>query len=229
LKYYQDGRQVLIQDLYERYSRLAFTRPSDRPVAILGLQERLARAFRAQAAYGCFEVYFARGILWKRRDDRRMTRIVLPAGRRVPSWSWFSKEGTIKYMELKFNEIDWATGDFENPFARQLAAEPEKSSGLGGDGDLATLCGLARRMTMTEWDMLNYIIFDDEGEFKIDDLRCLVIGRDKVESGVENSKYHVLIIQRVESDLRADIYERVGVASLKPVYVESEGSWVRIR
>jgi hypothetical protein len=77
--------------------------------------------------------------------------------------------------------------------------------------------------------MLNYIIFDEEREFKIDDLQCLVIGRDKVESVVENSKYHVLIIQRVRSYLGADIYERVGVASLRPVHVGSEGSWVRIR
>ncbi len=229
LEYYRDGRQVLIQDLFERYTGLAFTKPSDRPVAILGLQKRLARAFRTQAAYGCFAVYFARGILWKRRDDRRMTRIVLPAGRRVPSWSWFSKEGPINYMELKFKEIDWATRDFENPFTGPLAADPEKSSGLGGGGDLATLRGLARRMTMTKWDMLNYIIFDEEGEFKIEDLRCVVIGRDKVESGVQNPKQHVLIIQHVRSALDADIYERVGVASLRPVHVGSEGSWVRIR
>jgi hypothetical protein len=232
LEYYRDGRQVLIQDLFERYSGLAFTKPSDRPVAILGLQERLARAFKTHAAYGCFEVYFARGILWMRRDDKRMTRIALPAGRSVPSWSWFSKEGPIKYMELKFKEIDWATtGDFQNPFAGPLAAEPEKSSELGGGGDLATLRGLARKMTMTDWEMLNYIVFDvfDEEKFKIENLRCVVIGRDKLESGVENPKHHVLIIQRVRGALEANIYERVGVASLRPAHVGSEESWVRIR
>jgi hypothetical protein len=229
LEYYRDGRQVLIQDLYERYSGLAFTKPSDRPVAILGLQERLARAFRTQAAYGCFAVYFARGILWTRRDDKRMTHIILPAGRRVPSWSWFSKEGPIKYMELKFKEIDWATtGDFENPFARPLAAEPEQSSGLGVGGELGTLRGLARRIKMTKWEVLNYIIFDEEGPPNNDDLRCVVIGRDKVENGEENPKHHALIIQQVRSVLGVDIYERVGVGSLKPEHVESAGAWVRI-
>lgn len=229
LEYYRDGRQVLIQDLYERYSGLAFTNASDRPVAILGLQERLAGAFRTQAAYGCFEVYFARGILWRRQDDEYMKRIVLPGGRRVPTWSWFSKEGPIKYMELKFKEIDWVTDDFKNPFTRQLVVEPERYSAFEGEGHLASLHGLSRRMTMTKWDMLNHIIFDEEGEFEIDDLRCVVIGRDKVNSGVHNSKYHVLIIQQVRGALEIDIYERVGVASLKPVFVGSEGSWVRIR
>jgi hypothetical protein len=230
LEYYRDGRQVLIQDLYERYSGLAFTKPSDRPVAILGLQERLARAFRTQAAYGCFKVYFARGILWARRDERRMTRINLPAGRRVPSWSIFSKEGPIKYMELKFKEIDWATAeDFENPFDRALVPELEKSSELGFGGDLETLRGLARSMTVTRWEKLNYIIFDEEGEFEIDDLRCVVIGRDKVASGEDNPKYHVLIIQKARSVLGVDIYERVGVASLRQANVGSDGSWVIIR
>lgn len=229
LEYYRDGRQVLIQDLYERYSGLAFTKPSDRPVAILGLQERLARAFRTQAAYGCFAVYFARGILWTRRDDKRMTRIILPAGRRVPSWSWISKEGPIKYMELKFKEIDWATTvDFENPFTRELAAEPEQSSGLGVGGELGTLRGLARRIQMTKWEVLNYIIFDEEGPPDYEDLRCVVIGRDKVENGEDNPKHHALIILQVRSVLGVDIYERVGVASLKPEHVESGGAWVRI-
>jgi hypothetical protein len=220
---------VLVQDLYERYSGLEFTKLSDRPVAILGLQERLATAFRTHAAYGCFEMYFARGILWMRRDDKRMTRIVLPAGRRAPSWSWISKEGPIQYMELKFNEIDWATTvDFENPFTRAVATEPEQSSGLGVGGELGTLHGLSRRIKMTKWDVLNSIIFDEEGPPSHDDLRCVVIGRDKVENGEDNPKHHALIIQQVRNVLGVDIYERVGVASLRPEHVESEGLWVRI-
>ena len=220
---------MLVQDLHERYSGLEFTKLSDRPVAILGLQERLSTAFRTQAAHGCFAVYFARGILWGRRDDKRMTRIILPAGRGAPSWSWISKEGPIKYMELKFKEINWATTvDFENPFTRALTTEPEQSSGLGVGGELGTLRGLARRIKMTKWDILNYISFDEEGPPSYDDLRCVVIGRDKVENGEENPKHHALIIQQVRNVLNVDIYERVGVASLRPEHVGSEGSWVRI-
>lgn len=219
---------MLIQDLYERYSGLAFTKPSDRPVAILGLQDRLAKAFRTQAAYGCFAVYFARGILWKRRDEKRMTRIVLPAGRPMPSWSFFSKEGAIKYLELEFSEIDWATEDFENPLTRQLAPMSEKSARLGNGGDWSTLRGLARKIIMSQKDVKYYIIFDEEGEFQIADLRCVVFGRDRAKSLARDLKYHVLVIQKARNTFEADIYKRVGVASLKPVHVASEGSWVRI-
>ncbi len=230
LGYYRDGRQVLIQDLYERYSNLVFTRPSDRAVAILGLQERLARAFRTQAAYGFFAAYFARGLLWKRRDARHMTRITQSAGRRVPSWSWLSKVGAIKYMDLKFKEISWATAsDFENPFSRRTTAEPEGSSRSSGNGNLATLRGLARRMTINKLDMLVSIMFDDEQEHEVDKLCCVVIGRDKVEGGTEDPKHHVLVIHPTCRSSGGDVYERVGVASLRPHQLGSAGSWVSIR
>ncbi len=78
-KYYRDGRQTLVQELHERYTKLAFSRPTDRPIAILGLQERLSRVFQTQAAYGFFAAYFGRGLLWRRREARRMTHLVSPS------------------------------------------------------------------------------------------------------------------------------------------------------
>jgi hypothetical protein len=54
----------------------------------------------------------------------------------------------------------------------------------------------------------------------------VIIGRDKNKS--EEEKYHVLVIQHVRRVLEVDIYERVGVASLRPVHVEREGVWVNI-
>jgi hypothetical protein len=219
---------MLVQDLYERYSGLAFTRIWDRPVAILGLQERLARAFKTQAAYGLFATYFARLLLWKRRDNRRMTRMAQRPGsrHRVPTWSWFSKVGAIKYMELKFQEVDWATQDFINPFKRSASLS---SGAMGAVKDVMLLRGLARKLTMSKLDMLIHIIFDEEQDFGDDDLTCVVIGRDKVEIGLQNVKYHVLIIQQVISTTTKDVYERVGVASLKPEHVAGKGQWVNVR
>lgn len=72
LEYYRNGRQMLVQDLYEGYSGLAFSKNWDRLVAILGLQERLARAFKTQATYGFFSTYFARLLLWKSRDGQQI-------------------------------------------------------------------------------------------------------------------------------------------------------------
>jgi hypothetical protein len=143
----------------------------------------------------------------------------------------FSKEGPIKYMDLKFKEVHWATGeDFKSPFDDELVQGAQNSSELGFGIDLETLRGLARSITMTSWERLNYVIFDEEGDFEIHDLRCVVIGRDKVVNGEDNPKHHVLIIQKTRSVLgNVDIYERVGVASLRQAHVGREGTWVIIR
>jgi hypothetical protein len=223
LDYYRDGRQLLIQDLYERYSALAFTRSSDRAVAILGLQKRLERAFRTQAAFGFFATYFARGLLWKRGQIRSMRHIVQPPGRFVPSWSWLSKEGSIRYMELQFEKINWATRtDFESPFTRSHTAGARQSS-----GDMTVLRGLARRLHMTQLDMLT-VMFDTDQAFETDNLRCVVIGRDKVQIDKETMRLHVLIIGQARNHEGPRTYERVGVASLRAEQVDNEGDWVRI-
>ncbi|CAJ2513010.1 Uu.00g011290.m01.CDS01 [Anthostomella pinea] len=217
LEYYRDGRQMLVQDLFERYSSLAFTKNWDRPVAIIGLQERLAKAFRTQAAYGFFAPYFGRLLLWKRLGSRHMTRIIQQRGIGVPAptWSFFSKEGAIKYLELKFQEVDWATNDFDNPFYQRCTG-------------VIVLSGLARGLKIAKFQMLVSISFDEHQEFEVEDLKCVVIGRDKINSGTENGKYHVLVIHQVNSAVGADIYERVGVASLKPEHVEGTGQRVTI-
>ncbi|XXH02380.1 hypothetical protein Hte_008755 [Hypoxylon texense] len=227
LEYYRDGRQVLVQDLYERYSGLAFTKPSDRSVAILGLQKRLARAFETQAAFGLLAVYFGRGLLWQRRDARIMKRIAWPGGRHVPTWSWFSKEGPIKYMKLEFEKIDWATKEFKRPFPRHAAARPKNPTDGQGDIDLTALRGVARKLHLTKLEMLVRIIFDAGEEFEIENLRCVVIGRDKVGSGTDEPKQHVLVIHPLNVPGK-ETYERVGVASLRPAHVGEDGSWVTI-
>ncbi|KAI8966787.1 hypothetical protein F5Y11DRAFT_361831 [Daldinia sp. FL1419] len=224
LEYYRDGRQVLIQDLYERYSGLAFTKPSDRAVAILGLQKRLAEAFRSQAVFGFFDIYFARGLLWKRGDNKLMRRITWPSGLHAPSWSWFSKEGPIKYMNLQFEKIEWATKDFKSPFRRHPSVTFEHPLETQGVEGLGIIDGWARKLNLTKLDMLVRITFDTKEEFNVENLRCVVIGRDKEDNGMDELKQHVLVVH----PLNETTYERVGVASLRPEHLGDDGSWITI-
>ncbi|KAI0908557.1 heterokaryon incompatibility protein-domain-containing protein [Ustulina deusta] len=222
LEYYRDGRQMLVQDLYERYSGLAFTTDWDRPIAILGLQERLARAFKTQAAFGFFSTYFARLLLWKCRN-RLMTCITQQPGSscRVPTWSWFSKVGAIQYLDLKFEQIDWAVTDFSNPFKRSVSSSPDEEKSM--------LRGCARKLIMTEFDMLVSVTFDESQDFEVGKLRCVLVGCDRRENAAGRMRYHVLIIHEISGPSGEGVYERVGVASLKPTHVAGEGVWVDIR
>lgn len=224
VKHYKDGRQLLIQDLYERYSGLAFTKSADRSVAVLGLQERLARTFMTNAAFGVFEAYFARGLLWKRRDMKFMEHIPHPRGGRIPSWSSLSKDGRIKYMdatlELKFKEVDWAISDFENPFET-----PNTAASIIKQGAFR---GKAREMKVSKDDILRIVRFDCTEEYKVEELRCVVIGRNKIGYGQVEAKWHVLVIHQERNAAGEKVYMRVGVASLWSSTVGTEGTWVTI-
>ena len=171
-----------------------------------------------------------------------MTRLAFPPGQqqqqqqRLPSWSWFSKAGAIQYLPLSFTQIDWATGlDFENPFDnnnkledKHGASQPDPSGQI-----LTMLRGLARKILMSQLDLLVYVTFDLEGEFNVSELQCVVIGRDKEKADIaprDDAKWHVLVIRLASEDIqgRAAVYERVGVASLRLEHVGSEGQWVDI-
>lgn len=221
--HYKDGRQLLIQDLYERYSSLAFTMPADRSIAILGLQKRLSRAFNTKAAHGLFDAYFARGLLWKRRYWQRMERIAQPPGRRVPSWSSLSKHGSIQYMdatnELRFEKVSWATDDFQNPFATRKE--------VVDDNGIVAFRGRARKMLVSKLDMLTYVTFDGDEDFEVEDVRCVVIGRDRDDGGEMSPKNHVLVIHQLH-DSSGLLWQRVGVASLMSSVIDGTGVWVDI-
>ncbi|KAH8201080.1 hypothetical protein TruAng_004776 [Truncatella angustata] len=223
LEYYRDGRQLLMQDLFERYSELAFTQPTDRSVALLGLQKRMAQAFRTQGAYGIFSAYFARGLLWGRAGDphQRMEPIVWAPGHHVPSWSWLSKLGAIKYMKLDFKKIEWATGDFKNPLVHGSPAWNGQKEENG------VLPGLARPLLLVEVCHL-VITFDVRDDYDFEKLRCVVVGRDKMDTWTDDQKHYALIIYP-RSDINGLVYERVGVATLKASHIGDGESWVNIR
>ncbi|CAG9990083.1 unnamed protein product, partial [Clonostachys byssicola] len=64
LLYYKDERIRLVQHLYEIYSALNLTRIKDRPIAILGIETRLARVFETNAKLGVIGKFLLRMLLW---------------------------------------------------------------------------------------------------------------------------------------------------------------------
>jgi hypothetical protein len=124
-------------------------------------------------------------------------------------------------MNLGFEKIDW-TRDFKTPFPRS----PPGASDSEEDG--INLRGLARKLIITNIEFVAHVVIDDGREFHAEELRGVVIGKDKVESEKEDPKHYVLLI-RETSESPDNIYERVGVAPLKAANLCSEGSWVSIR
>ncbi|UPK93045.1 hypothetical protein LCI18_003980 [Fusarium solani-melongenae] len=115
------GEKILrYQDFYKRYSRLGLSIPSDRAVAINGLQERIFHALGAEGGFGvCFEDtkdgrgrgLLRRSLLWSRTSDTlALSRIYVPDHRatsKAPSWSWMAYTGGIDYIAPNFGDMDW--------------------------------------------------------------------------------------------------------------------------
>jgi hypothetical protein len=218
LKYYRDGRILLVQDLFERYSSLDFTKPADRYVALLGLQTRLAQAFKTQGTYGVFAAFFMRGLLWGCAGAPRqhMEPIEWPPGRRVPSWSWLSKSGAIKYMEIGFEKIEWIPSNVKHPLADGEQMEDEQE-----------LVAKARPLRLTEADR-TLITFDVRDRYELELLRCVVLGRAKMDVATDYRKHYTLIVYPT-GDEDNSVHERVGVATLQACLIGDEEIGIIIR
>ncbi|KAF7671278.1 hypothetical protein GT037_010603 [Alternaria burnsii] len=102
-----DDKIRLFQGLFEKYSQLGITDPTDRPIAISGLVDRLAETFKMRASHGVFEGYLHRSLLWHRADTARMQRIQFAEDRQIPSWSWMASSGRIEYRKVECCDVEW--------------------------------------------------------------------------------------------------------------------------
>ena len=196
----------LFQDLFERYSQLGITNPTDRPVAISGLVDRLAETFKMRASHGVFDDYLHRSLLWHRADTERMQRIQFTPDRKVPSWSWMAVSGRIEYPKVECCEVEWnsdiqlADGELQAPTRRlqQCKIEPRD------DG----ACDLRSAAGSTE---MGWVRFDGADIVDVQTLECVVVGRD-VESCPKHI-YHVLVVMPVSRRV-GTMFERVGIGAL---------------
>jgi len=210
------------------YSRLGFTKQEDKPVALSGLEKRLVRTYDTKGGYGIFESYLGRALLWRRPDSTPLTPIVYPADRKVPSWSWMAYSGGIEYVSIGFGAADW-TSDVWSPF--QADANKEKQYWKADKNSSAVeLRAMARRLQVSEVEFLRLIIFDQRFlNVEMDELRCVVIGKEKKRQAGTGSTHWALVLRPLDSQSDYPVYERVGVGYLLSSHVGDEKYEVRIR
>ncbi|OJD38714.1 serine threonine protein kinase [Diplodia corticola] len=223
------GIIVFFETFYKQYSRLALSVSTDRPVAIAGLEIRLIRALGVHGGYGIFdshrpglEGFLGRSLLWMRGSDvQSMVKINFGPDDNVPSWSWMAYEGGIDYLDVPFNEVAWDKDQIKSPWDRKLS---QQSSWHTADrGASSKLTARARGFSDSADDS---IIYDRGGRPVGQELKCVVIGRSKLEEPSGRRTHYVLIIGK----RRRHDWERVGVGKLmgKDIAVEDSGSLVSI-
>ncbi|KAF5008603.1 hypothetical protein FDECE_5137 [Fusarium decemcellulare] len=224
------------QHLYEGYSQLEFTHAYDRPIAILGLETRLLRAFGTNGGFGVFDEgrpggLLRRSLLWYRHPKQpALVKITPRPGQSmvVPSWSWMGYTGEIVYLQPEFNRIDWQ--DITSPWTPSVN-RIARTTDRGAD---IALCAVARlinpEMAAGAQDNL---FFDMPGGSEKRSIYGVVLGVRRAEKMLDNDQpgihYLLLVAPTGRHDLEGnEIWERVGAGSLPGKCVTPSGTPVKI-
>jgi hypothetical protein len=220
---FDKGKRIkLYEALYERYTRLTFTYPTDRPIAIRGLETRLLRALQTRGGYGVFQIYLRRGLLWQ-REGPHLTRIDFSesaarnAHEFVPSWSWMAYGGPIRYMDIPA-AAEWKawhanvtspwerdeTGEVPNPFELRVLVRDFMDFAPGG-------C----------------VILDEPDRTYKRQFRCVVVGSKRAPDPMQAELYYSLIVAPLDGD--EHICQRVGVAFLERRHIDWKSPAVAMR
>ncbi|KAH6625898.1 heterokaryon incompatibility protein-domain-containing protein [Boeremia exigua] len=213
--------------LIEEYSKRDITFQRDRPIAISGLEERIAEALDCESRFCVFERYLHRNLLWMHTDNTKATQY----HDSVPSWSWLAGSGPVV-----FDEED-ESGTFE--LNTSISFHSQRQEALLADLGVFVDCILKPRDEKYEqeyqtlyirdtagsiknWLSPDYIFWDSDGGIKgwwepdwkdsesFDNLHCVIVSQSSNRS---NGKRYSLILAVVPTG-RDGEYRRVGTGSV---------------
>jgi hypothetical protein len=229
----------LYENLYQQYSRLEFTRTSDRPIAIAGLEKRVIRDL--DSAHGGFGIFddgrslLPRSLLWQRGENiSSLRRIEFPSSRPmvVPSWSWMAYEGGIDFVPMPLGGVIWLEGEdaVQGPWATS------KKTWHTDDGEKEVeITSTARKFTMgIEDDREFELVYDIQSPSAADlkNILCVVVGRHNVRTRpIEDMVHYVLLIApKLKATTENDnIYERIGVGQMPGKYINPAKVSVKVQ
>ncbi|GAP88441.2 putative tol-like protein [Rosellinia necatrix] len=211
-------RIELFQYLYRQYSRLALSYPSDRPIAIRGLESRLVSTFGTSGGVGIFDIYLHRSLLW-RRAGNTLKAITSFRYSPVPSWSWMAYDGAIKYVDVPLGKVAWSD-NIISPFSRD-----GNQNGVSGDvkgGNVIATSPL--ELEAPVWELLDADggrrIMDDPGRAFDQPIKCVILGKSKTSSRDESQVlFWVLLVHPIKAADNIALYERVGVGVLEKHHI----------
>jgi hypothetical protein len=217
------AKLYLFTRLYEHYSRLSFSHLTDKPVAISGLEQRLAQSFGIHhgADYcgaGVFQHRSGRWLLWKRAEDvsslkkipfAKNTRptgdtTIVATTNAPPSWSWMSYEGEITYLKPPEGKIDW------NERIQLDLTGTARSSWLYTSQKLAMKAPLVELQPEAPTQSDDCSITYDIPDIVAPHLQKFVVIGTFGSLGYPGSRHYVLAVMPKHTGIGSTTYERVG-------------------
>jgi hypothetical protein len=222
------GEQIdLFTDLFQRYTRLEFSHPEDRPIAIDGLMDRLTEAFKTESLAGLFKTYWGRCLLWRRADSVGLLKKI-PSGthtRKIPpTWSWMAYEGEISFIKPEGGQIYWNDPDVALPFNQRTQASWLQTSHLNDSMAIrAKAFDFEIAPDASESEAL--ISWDGGRVLASSSTKCVIIGSEK-DPGTKG--HFVLIVKAMLGAHGTNAYERVGVGYLSGKFIRLNGPSISI-
>ncbi|KAM0418916.1 hypothetical protein ACHAPT_012181 [Fusarium lateritium] len=214
-KYVKGLKIEFFQDLYVRYSKLALSFASDRPIAIKGLENRLLSTFNTTGGYGVLDCYFHRSLLWKRGGDT-LSRIPNTRGELVPSWSWMAYSGAIDYVPALGGKVSWLN-NIKSPFSRA----PSDSS--HHEDETLALEAPVRSIINDPPD--GSIFLDEPTRVLTQPMECVILGSGSPDLSGDFQRHWVILVHCISNADASGggVYERLGVAVLEGRHIDFQG------
>lgn len=206
----------LFQSLFRTYSELGITKTTDRPLAISGLEQRLARTFETRCSHGIFEKYLHRSLLWQRPGSSRMRPIPYSNDSTVPSWSWMAYHGRIEYLEIESDQVEWneRVRLVDNTLQAQVRQFHNCKVERNTDGSYLVMD--RKRNSEAGW-----LMYDRRRRIHLQERGCVVIGREQSERRGWLSRsdvkwdYYILVVTPTYTEGRRT-FKRVGIGCISP-------------
>ncbi|KAI1854174.1 hypothetical protein JX266_001315 [Neoarthrinium moseri] len=231
------GEKILFYEgLYSLYTRLEFTRISDRPIAIAGLEKRLIRDLKAHGGFGVFDdgrSLLQRSLLWRRgREVTALTRIDPDLSSvSVPTWSWMAYDGGVDYLDLPLGGVHWlpSTEAIQSPWASEgtdtwHTDDGKESVELEACARPFAAAPGSRGLTTHDEIM---IVYDNPNMMNREDgdLMCVVVGSARNKGSIEEDMVHYVLVIALSQGLSyaedgRQRYERVGVGRMKGKFLD---------
>lgn len=238
------ARIRLFQSLYMQYSRLGFTRPSDRPFAIAGLEKRLVQSLGVCGGLGVLDdrrsaELLRRFLLWRRAEDCdtleaiRFDRSQRKGAGMPPSWSWMGFSGAIEYLDLPLGQVAWREEELVSPwlgsepgtwYSSDCAANAVSLPVVVRDLDVSELLFMPMQMAYGGSIVLDVPTAHLPGGVELA-LKCIVLGELKyLPQAYSQPETHAVLIVRSESQSTRgeQIYRRIGIGFVPGNWISHE-------
>jgi hypothetical protein len=228
------------QGLYRQYSRMGFTRWSDRPIAIAGLEKRLQKAYNTTGRYGIFDdgnktdgSLFHRSLLWRRAwgpdeetDGAPLEAIAFSDDSYVPSWSWMAYKGGIDYTDPPYRSATWEIRELIPPWTRGGYTDPENNEPIA-------IAAVARDFNLKGRDPEEVkIAYDTEQGSEKKKVQCVIVARSNVARSDLERRYYVLLVIAMQEELEDKRWvrcKRVGAGFMLGKYIAFDKMATEIR